>query len=100
VDHAEAQHALHLPDQERVPLARLLRRRCHVVEAQRRMAFGIGDQLHDQHALVDAVRLRHADAGAGQAVERLDLGVLPVRFLLAPAVAAAIAHGALVAAVA
>ena len=55
---------------------------------------GIGHQLHQQHAIVKVIRLRHTHAGCGQAVQRIDLGALPGGLLRLPAELAALGHGA------
>ena len=55
--------------------------KCHIVQARRGVAVRVGHQLHQQHAVVEVVRRGHAHAGGGQAVQRIDLGALPGRFL-------------------
>ena len=85
VDDAGAQHAHHLADQRGVVRARLLGREPTVVQARRGVALRVDHQLHQQHAVVEVVRLGHAHAGGGEAVERVDLGALPRRLLRLPA---------------
>jgi hypothetical protein len=71
----------------------------NVVEARCRFAIFISHQLHQQDAFVEVVGCWHTDAGGGEAVERIDFGMLPGGFLLLPAVARAFLHGAGLAAV-
>ena len=96
---ARAEHQHHLRDHELVIFARGFGRELEVVQARRGVAFGIGDEFHQQHAVEEVVRHGHAHAGSRQAPQRVDLGVLP-RLLdfLAP-VAGALGHGAGAAAV-
>ena len=74
--------------------ARLLGREVDVVQARRRIAFGVDDQLHQQHAIVEVERLGHAHAGGREPVERIDLGALPGRLLRLAAEARALGHRA------
>src|SRR5690606_28069124 len=64
------------------------------------MPGGIDHQLHHQHAVEVAMRLGHAHTGLAQLVQRIDLGVLPGRFLLLAAVLAGLADRARLAAAA
>ena len=74
--------------------ARLLGREGHVVQARGRVALRVGHQLHQQHAILKVIGLRHAHARSGQTVERIDLGALPGGFLFLATKAAALGHGA------
>ena len=74
--------------------ARLLGREVDVVEPRRGIAVLVGHEFHQQHAVEEVVRLGHAHAGRGQAVQRIDLGALPGRFCRLPAEARALGHGA------
>ena len=49
------------------------------------MSSFIRDQLHQQYAVEIATWLRHAHARRGQAVKRVDLGILPFGFMFAAA---------------
>jgi hypothetical protein len=77
-----AQHAHDLLDEKTVVLARRLGRQVYFAQARCRVPGSIGHQLHDQRVVEIAVRLRHAYGGGDQLVERVDLGVLPLGFLL------------------
>jgi hypothetical protein len=100
VDQARAQHARDLVHHEGVVRARGLRREIHFAEARGRMAFRIRDQFHHQHAIEETERFRHAHAGIGEAIERIDLGVLPGFFLLPAPVSRALGDRARLAAAA
>jgi hypothetical protein len=85
VHNASAQHAHHFLQQGRVVPARIFGRKDHVIESRRGIAFGVGDQFHQQHAVAEAEGMWDSNAGRGQAVERVDLGALPGGFgCLAP----------------
>ena len=91
--HTRTQHAHHLGHHRGVVGARVFGRKAHIVQARGGIAVGVGHQLHQQHAVVKVVRLRHTHASGGQAVERIDLGALPGGFLFLPAKLAALGHG-------
>jgi hypothetical protein len=59
----------------------------------------VGHQFHQQHAFQHVVRLRHAHAGGGKAVQGVHFGALPGVFLFLAAVARALLDGARAAAV-
>jgi hypothetical protein len=92
VHDAGAEHADHLPDEDRVELPGEVVGQHDVVEPWRRFAVGVGQQFHQQHAGVEIVRCRHAHAGRSEAVERVDLGMLPGGFLFLAAVARTFFH--------
>src|SRR5690606_26352841 len=100
VDQSGAQHQHDLTDHERMPRACLVRIERYIIEPRRRTPLGICHQLHQQHAVEDAEGPGHAHAGALEPIERVDLGALPVLLLQVPAVPAATAHGARIAAAA
>ena len=91
---AGAQHAHDLPDQRAVECRGLLRREFHLGQARRDIALAVGHQFHQQHAVEEAVGLRHAHAGGGELVERVHLGALPRRFLFLAPETRALLHGA------
>ncbi|MCW0417499.1 hypothetical protein NB689_003253 [Xanthomonas sacchari] len=91
VHQAQAQHLHHVADQLRVEGARLLWFQFHLAQAWRALPVGIGDQVHQQHAVEVAARLRHVHAGVHQLVQGVGLGVLPRGFLLAAAELAGLA---------
>ena len=91
--HPRAQHAHHLANQRGVMRQGLGWRKGHIVQARCCVAFSVGHQFHQQHAIVKVVRLRHAHARASQPVQGIYLGALPGRFLLLPAKLAALGHG-------
>ena len=100
MDESRAEHADDLRNHERVPLPSLVRRELDVVQARGRIAIGIAYHLHQQHTVEHTVGLRHTHTCADEPVERLDLGVLPLRFLHAATVPTALTHGAGIAAAA
>ena len=99
VDDARAQHFHDLPDQDGVELARLLGRELEVVEPRRGVAVVVRHQLHEQHAVEEIVRLRHAHACGGQSLQGAHLGVLPGLFEFLAAEFRAFLHGPRAAAV-
>jgi hypothetical protein len=50
-------------------IARAFRREFDFTQARRIVAMLVRDQLHQQHAVEESARLRHAHAGSGQTVE-------------------------------
>ena len=94
VHHTRTQHAHHLGHQGGMVCAGVFGRKAHIVQARGGVTVGIGHQLHQQHAVVKVIGLRHAHASGGQAVERIDLGALPGGFLFLAAKLAALGHGA------
>jgi hypothetical protein len=92
--HARAQHAHHLDQQGGVVSVRIFGGELNVVQAGRGIAIRVGHQFHQQHAFKEVERLGHAHARVGQAVERIDLGALPRRFLRLAAKLGALGHGA------
>ena len=99
VNDARAQHQHDLPDQRGVKFPGLFRRELQVVEPGSRRAIFVAHQLHQQHALVKPVGVRHAHSGGGEFVQGVDLGTLPGRFLFLAAIARAFFHRARLAAV-
>ena len=89
-----AQHAHHLYQQRGMVRARLFGCQRHVVKAGRGVAMFIGHQFHQQHAIVKVVRLGHAHAGFGQAIQSVDLGALPRGLLRLSAELGALGHSA------
>ena len=92
MDAAGAQHAHHLIDKQFVEGQRLAFIQLDIVEPGRRIAVGVGHHVHQQHTFVADIRLRHADTGRGEPVQRIDFGTLPDLFLHFPAVATALFH--------
>src|SRR4029077_751720 len=60
----------------------------------------VAHQFHQEHAFLHQVGGGDANAGAGQAEQRVHLGVLPILLLNPAAVASASSHGARIAAAA
>ena len=98
VHDARAEHSRHLGDELPEHVLRLFGREVQITQARRGLALGIGDELHDQHAVDEVVRLRHADADALQSIDHIDFSRLPRLFVLRLAVLRALRHRALVAA--
>ena len=96
---AGAQHANDFCDQAGMVAARVFGREIDIVQARRGVAVGVGDELHQQHAVAKVVRLGHAHAGIGQFVQRIDLGALPGGFAGLSAKLGALGHRAGLAAV-
>ncbi len=99
MDDARGKHAHDLPDQRRVMGQRGFLRELDVVEPRRHVAFRIGDELHQHHAVREGVGLRHAHAGRREPVERVHLHALPRLLLHLAAEARALGHRARVPAV-
>ena len=74
-------------------LARLLGREIHIVQTRCGVAVGIGDQLHQQHAVAKIVGLGHPHTSVGQTIQRIDFGALPGRFAGLAAEFRAFGHG-------
>ena len=100
VDHPGTEHEHDLIDQPAVVLAGESRRQFHVVEPGGGIALFVGHQLHQQDSPKVAVQLRDPHAGRGQALQRVNLRVLPGALLLPAAEAGMLPHGAGLAAVA
>ncbi|MCY1554427.1 hypothetical protein D9M68_909990 [compost metagenome] len=98
--HSGAQHQHDLANDEGVERAGILRFEVNVVQARGRITIGIGDQLHQEHAVLEVVRLGHPHTGRGQAEQGRHFGVLPGIFGFFAAVLAALGHGPGVTAVA
>src|SRR5689334_13660398 len=94
MDEPGAQHANDLLDEKPVHFARFLCRELHFTQSRRRMTVRIDDHLHDQHAVEKAEWSWHSNAGSDEAMERIDLHVLPSRLLLLTSVIGALGHGA------
>src|SRR3546814_18337020 len=62
---------------------RLFRCQLHLAQTLRTVAFAIGPQRHKQYAVEIAARLRHTNPGIGESVQRIHIGVLPLRLPLA-----------------
>ncbi len=99
VNHAGAQHAHHLVEQQRMQFECACFGHFHIVQTRRDVAVRIGHQFHQQDAVRADEGLRHAHAGVGELEQRIDFRVLPRLFLHFAAIAAAFFHRALLAAV-
>src|SRR3954463_1672101 len=100
MDQPAAQHAHDLLYEELVILARLFVRKVYLAQAWSGIALCIGDELHEQHTIEEPVRLRHPNPDGHEPIERIDLGILPSRFLLLASEATAFTHRASLAATA
>ena len=87
-----AQHAHHVGDDTVVIIARLLRAQRHLAQARGDTALAVADQVHQQHAVDEAMRPRHAYPRRVQPVQGIHLGAEPGRFLLLLTVAGLLGH--------
>ena len=95
VDEVAAEHPHHLRAQIGVQLDGVLALHVCVDQARRGSALGVHHQLHEEDALVEEDRARHAHPGGVQRVQRVGLLRLPGLLLRRLAEAAAAGHRAL-----
>ena len=96
VHHASGQHADHFRQQVVEHLDGGLAIETHVAKPRSRFTVRVRHQLHDQHAVHEVVRNRHAHSGGTQAVDHVDLRRAPGRLILSATMGRALGHGALV----
>jgi hypothetical protein len=94
VDDAGAQHAHDFADQDSVKFQRQRFAQHQVVQTWGGVAFGVGQEFHQHHAVHEAERPGHTHAGRGEQVQRIDFHALPRLFLGLAAKARALGHRA------
>ena len=96
VHHAGAQHLDGRADEAVVHRARALGIEREIAEARGGVAVGVGDELHEQDALDEVIRHRHAHARSVQAMDHVHLGRAPGGLVLLATVLGPVGDGSLV----